>query len=148
MNNDDKYDVDLSSIDAKIDDANLFTPLEKPTVDSVNKFISTKHEFKNQPSALKTNNFFVEYKMLVKGKEHFSGIDTTQANLQTYSVGEMLFSFPTEFIHWLYLNRIKLGLPDAKKNDTDYIATGFLVSIDLLTQLYGKYRTHKALTKS
>jgi len=148
MNNDDKFDIDLSSIDAKINDTNLFTPAEKPTVDAVNKFISTKHEFKNQPSTLTTNNFFVEYKMLVKGKEHYSGIHTTQAELQTYSVGPMLFSFPTEFLYWVYLNKNRLNIPEGKKNDTDYIATGMLISIDSITGLYGKYRTQLALDKN
>ena len=147
MNNDDKFDIDLSSIEAKIDDTDLFTPAEKPTVDAVNKFISTKHEFKNQPSTLNTNNFFVEYKMLVKGKEHYSGIHTSQALLQTYSVGEMLFSFPTEFIKFIYLNKARLNIMDAKKNDTDYIATGMLIPIELIIDLYGKYRTNKALKK-
>lgn len=147
MNDNDKFDIDLSQIEAKINDTNLFTPAEKPTVDAVNYFISTKHEFKNQPSTLTTGNFYVEYKMLVKGKEHYSGIATTQAGLQTYSVGELLFSFPTEFIYWVYQNKKKLGIVDADKNDTDYIASGMLIPIETIIGLYSKYRTQKVFHK-
>jgi hypothetical protein len=102
MNDDDKFDIDLSQIEAKIADNNLFDIAEKPTVEAINKFISTKHEFKNQKMTLNTGNFFVEYRMLVKGKYHDSGIITTKADLQTYTVNEMVFSFPTEFIYWIY----------------------------------------------
>ena len=145
MNDDDKFDIDLSQIEAKIDDNNLFDKSEKPTVDAINKFISTKHEFKNQKASLITGNFFVEYRMRVKGRYHDSGIITTKADLQTYTVNEMIFSFPTEFIYWVYINKESLEIQDAKKNDTDYIATGILIPIYRIFDLYKDYHQQKRI---
>jgi hypothetical protein len=139
MNNDDKFDIDLSSIDAKINDTNLFTPSEKPSVDAVNKFISTTHEFKNQSSTKFTSNFFVEYRMQVKGKYHDSGIVTSQAELQTYTVGPLIHSYPTEFIKWIYLNRKRLVIQESQKNDIDYIGYGILIPIYRIFDLYNDY---------
>ena len=139
MNNDDKFDIDLSSIDAKINDTNLFTCSEKPSVDAVNKFISTTHEFKNQASTKLTSNFFVEYRMLVKGKYHDSGIVTSQAELQTYTVGPIIHSYPTEFIKWIYLNRKRLFIQETQKNDSDYIGYGILIPIYRVFDLYNEY---------
>jgi len=139
MNDDGKYDIDLSPIQAKINTENLFSKFELPSVNAVNKFISSTHEFKNQQSALLTDNFFVEYAMTVKGNYFNSGILTSEAVLQTYNVNELLISVPTEFILYLYHNRVRLNLTDTKKNDTDYIGHGFLIPASRLVEMYSNY---------
>ena len=143
MNDDDKFDVDLSSIEAKIDTSDLFHKDEAPTLTAINKFISTTHEFKNQALGLNTSNLYVEYKMLVKGKEHFSGIHTTQAELQTYTIDEMIISFPTDFIKWCYHNMKNLKLEQKDKNDTDYIASGFIIPFYRICELMNEYKSVK-----
>jgi hypothetical protein len=145
MNDDDKFDIDLSSINAKIDDQNLFVEIERPSIDAINKFISTTHEIKNQPKTLDTSNYYVEYKMLVKGKEHFSGIHTSKAELQTYTVDDIIHSYSTEFIYWIYKNKDRLGIIDKSKNDTDYIATGMLVPVYRIFDLKKQYIMEKRL---
>lgn len=145
MNNNDKFDIDLSQLNSSINDRNLFHKSEEVTIRNINNFISTTHEFKNQPSALNTGNLFFEYKMLVNNKEHYSGIHTSQAKLQTNSIGEITISFPTEFIHWCYVNRKKLELDDKDKNDTNYIATGFLLPFARITDLYNQFHNEKRL---
>jgi hypothetical protein len=141
MNDNDEFDVDLAPIGAKIDDTDLFHKDEAPTLNAVNKFISTKHEFKNQAMALSTSNLYVEYKMLVNGKEHYSGIHTTKADLQTYNIDEMIISFPTDFIYWCYKNISNLKLELKDKNDTNYIATGFLIPIWRICELLNEYKS-------
>lgn len=145
MNDDDKFDIDLSSIDAKIDDQNLFDEIERPSIDAINKFISTTHEIKNQPKTLDTSNYYVEYKMLVKGKEHFSGIHTSKAELQTYTIDDIIHSYSTEFIYWIYKNKDRLGIIDKSKDDTDYIATGMLVPVYRIFDLKKQYIMEKRL---
>jgi len=145
MNEDDKFDIDLSSINAKIDDQNLFDEIERPSIDAINKFISTTHEIKNQPKTLDTSNYYVEYKMLVKGKEHFSGIHTSKAELQTYTVDDIIHSYSTEFIYWIYKNKDRLGIIDKSKDDTDYIATGMLVPVYRIFDLKKQYIMEKRL---
>ena len=145
MNDKDKFDIDLSPIDAKIEDNKLFTELERPSVDAVNKFISTTHEFKNQSKTKSTSNYFVEYKMLVKGKYHDSGIITSQAELQTYTIGSIIHSYPTEFIRWIYTNRKKLKMTESQKDDTDYIGFGILIPIYQIFELWNQYEKQKRL---
>lgn len=145
MNEDDKFDIDLSSIDAKIDDQNLFVEIERPSIDAINKFISTTHEIKNQPKTLDTSNYYVEYKMLVKGKEHFSGIHTSKAELQTYTIDDIIHSYSTKFIYWIYKNKDRLGIIDKSKDDTDYIATGMLVPVYRIFDLKKQYIMEKRL---
>ena len=145
MNDDDKFDIDLSSVNAKIDDQNLFVEIERPSIDAINKFISTTHEIKNQPKTLDTSNYYVEYKMLVKGKEHFSGIHTSKAELQTYTVDDIIHSYSTEFIYWIYKNKDRLGIIDKSKDDTDYIATGMLVPVYRIFDLKKQYIMEKRL---
>jgi len=145
MNDDDKFDIYLSSINAKIDDQNLFVEIERPSIDAINKFISTTHEIKNQPKTLDTSNYYVEYKMLVKGKEHFSGIHTSKAELQTYTVDDIIHSYSTEFIYWIYKNKDRLGIIDKSKDDTDYIATGMLVPVYRIFDLKKQYIMEKRL---
>jgi len=145
MNKDDKFDIDLSPVETQVNDQGLWDERERPSIDSINKFITTKHELKNQNMTIKTSNYFVEYKMLVKGKEHYSGIHTSQAELQTYTMDGVIHSYPTDFIRWIYLNKDKLELPDGKKNDTDYIATGVLLPIYRIFTLYDQYKIEKRL---
>lgn len=140
-NNDDKFDIDLSQLNNRIDTSAPFTDSEKPSLELIDKFISTRHELKNQMSALSTNNFYVEYGMEYTHKpKHISGILKSEAEFQTYTVGDMLFSFSTDFIKYLFDNRKKLKLDEKKKNDTNYIAHGFLIPIDRMMELYSNYR--------
>ncbi len=147
MNDNDSFDIDLAPLNARIEDNDLFDERERPSVDCLNNFISCTHELKNQPTTLSTSNYFVEYKMLVKGKEHYSGIHTTKAVLQTYTIKGITHSYPTEFIYWIYQNKDRLDLKDGKKNDTDYIATGVLVPIYRIFELYRQYESETAIKR-
>lgn len=147
MNNDYRFDIDLNLANIKIDNTNPFCKREIPSIDAINKFISSKHELKNQQSALTTDNFFIEYGMLVKGKYSETGIITTEAEYQTYNVHECLYSFPTIFIKYLYNNRKTLNLMETTKNDTDYIGYGILVPISRINVLYSDYVKKKAIQR-
>ena len=139
MNNDGKFDIDLSQLDGKIEDTNPFSDRELPSINAMNKFISSKHELKNQSSTFTSGNFFVEYGMLVDGVYTDTGILTSEAVLQTYNVFDTIYSFSTEFILWCYHNRKKQHLKDSKKNDSNYVASGFLLPIERLPELYRNY---------
>lgn len=153
MNDDYRYDIDMSTAGLKIDDTNVFDKVEIPSIQSFNKFISCKHEFKNQQATITTGNFYIEYRMNVKGEDQDSGILTTQADLQTYTVDECIYSYPTEFIRYLYDNRKTLNLPEQQKlhyksySDSRYVAFGILVPVSMMNELYSNYKKIKALRR-
>jgi hypothetical protein len=141
MNDNDKFDVDLSQLEVKINTKDLFTSIEEPSVNSVNKFISSKHELKNSFKSTKTNNYFIEYGIMVKGEFKKSGISTSEADLQTYTIGEIIHSYPTKFIKWASDNRKKLDLKESQVNADDYVGFGILIPIYRIFDLY--YYYHK-----
>lgn len=145
MNDNDKFDLDLSQLDAQINEVDVFCERELTSIYAMNNFISTTHELKNQPSALNTDNFFIEYAMKVKGKFFYTGIVTSEAARQTYNVNDCIYSYPTEFIKWCYDNKERLELVDSKKNDTDYIGYGILIPICRINNLYQEFFKNKRI---
>lgn len=145
MNNDHRYDVDLSKAKIKIEDTNLFSTKEKSSVKALNKVLSTTVELKACDKAL--YNLFIEFDCTkMNGITSPSGIATTEAGIWRINVGEIVFEFPTEFLRWLYTNRNLLKIEESKlKNRTDTDVTGILVPVADILPLYNRYSLEKRL---
>lgn len=147
MNDDYRYDIDLSKAGIKVDDNNLFSTKEKSSVDALNKVLSTTVELKSNDNAI--YNLFIEFDCTKRdGITYPSGIATTEAHIWRVNVGELVYEFPTHFLKWLYLKRKELNIKDSPiKNVTDLQVTGMLVPASEILDLYHQYRKSEEYRK-
>ena len=140
MNNDYRYDVDLSQAGIKVDENNLFSTKEKSSVDALNKVLSTTVELKSCDNAI--YNLFIEFNCTKRdGITYPSGIATTEAHIWRINVGELVYEFPTHFLKWLYLKKEELELKTSPIiNKTDLDVTGMLVPAADILNLYIQYK--------
>lgn len=147
MNDDYRYDIDLSKAGIKVDDNNLFSTKEKSSVDALNKVLSTTVELKSNDNAI--YNLFIEFDCTKRdGITYPSGIATTEAHIWRVNVGELVYEFPTHFLKWLYLKRKELNIKDSPiVNVTDLQVTGMLVPASDILNLYHQYRKSEEYRK-
>jgi hypothetical protein len=140
MNNDYRYDVDLSQAGIKVDDTDLFSAKEKSSVDALNKVLSTTVELKSNDNAI--FNLFIEFNCTKRdGITYPSGIATTEAHIWRINVGELVFEFPTHFLKWVYEKRLELEIKDSPIiNVTDLQVTGMLVPAANILSYYHQYK--------
>lgn len=140
MNNDYRYDVDLSQAKIKVEDNNLFSIKEKSSVDALNKVLSTTVELKSNDNAI--YNLFIEFNCTKRdGITYPSGIASTEAQIWRINVGELVFEFPTDFLKWIYLKRAELGIKESPIiNKTDLDVMGMLVPASDILNLYHQYK--------
>lgn len=143
MNDDHRFDVDLSKAGIKVDETNLFSIREKSSIIALNKTLSTTIELKSCDNAL--YNLFIEFNCTKRdGITYPSGIATTEAEIWRINVGELVYEFPTHFLKWVYNNREQLGIKDSPIiNKTDLDVTGMLVPASDILKLYVEYRKSK-----
>lgn len=147
MNDDYRFDVDLSKSGIKVDDNNLFSIKEKSGVDALNKVLSTTVELKSNDNAI--YNLFIEFNCTKRdGVTRPSGIATTEAHIWRINVGELVFEFPTHFLKWIYLMRAELGIKESPIiNRTDTDVTGMLVPASDILSLYHQYKKSEQYRK-
>ena len=147
MNDDYRFDIDLSKAGIKVDDNNLFSTKEKSSVDALNKVLSTTVELKSNDNAI--YNLFIEFDCTKRdGITYPSGIATTEAHIWRVNVGELVYEFPTHFLKWLYLKRKELNIKDSPiVNVTDLQVTGMLVPASDILNLYHQYRKSEEYRK-
>lgn len=147
MNNDHRYDVDLSLAGVKVDDNNLFSTKERSSVDALNKVLSTTVELKSNDNAI--YNLFIEFNCTKRdGITYPSGIATTEAHIWRINVGELVFEFPTHFLKWIYIKRAELGIKDSPIiNKTDLDVTGMLVPASEILNYYHQYKKSEEYRK-
>ena len=140
MNNDYRYDVDLSQAGIKVDENNLFSTKEKSSVNALNKVLSTTVELKSCDNA--RYNLFIEFDCTRRdGIKYPSGIATTEAHIWRINVGELVFEFPTHFLKWIYEKKEELDIKESTIiNKTDLDVTGILLPVADLLPLYSKYK--------
>jgi hypothetical protein len=140
MNNDYRYDVDLSQAGIKVDENNLFSTKEKSSVNALNKVLSTTVELKSCDNA--RYNLFIEFDCTRRdGIKYPSGIATTEAHIWRINVGELVFEFPTHFLKWIYEKKEELDIKESPIiNKTDLDVTGILLPVADLLPLYSKYK--------
>ena len=140
MNDDYRYDVDLSQAGIKVDENNLFSTKEKSSVDALNKVLSTTVELKSCDNAI--YNLFIEFNCTKRdGITYPSGIATTEAHIWRINVGELVYEFPTHFLKWLYFKKEELELKTSPIiNKTDLDVTGMLVPAANILNLYIQYK--------
>jgi hypothetical protein len=140
MNDDYRYDVDLSQAGIKVDENNLFSTKEKSSVNALNKVLSTTIELKSCDNA--RYNLFIEFNCTKRDNITYpSGIASTEADIWRINVGELVFEFPTHFLKWLYKNREELEIKESPIiNKTDLDVTGMLVPVADILPLYSKYK--------
>lgn len=140
MNDDYRYDVDLSQANIKIEDENLFSIKEKSSVDALNKVLSTTVELKSCDKAL--YNLFIEYNCTKRdGITYPSGIASTEAQIWRINIDELVYEFPTHFLKWIYDNKEELEIKTSPIiNKTDLDVTGMLVPASDILNLYHQYK--------
>jgi hypothetical protein len=140
MNDDYRFDVDLSKAKIKVDETNLFSKKEQSSVDALNKVLSTTVELKSCDNA--KYNLFIEFDCTKKdGIKYPSGIASTEAHIWRINVGELVFELPTHFLKWIYLNRVDLEIKESPIiNRTDLDVTGILLPVCEVLPLYTKYK--------
>lgn len=140
MNDDYRYDVDLSKADIKVDDENLFSSRERSSVDALNKVLTTTVELKSCDNA--KYNLFIEYTCTKRdGITYASGIATTEAHIWRVNVGELVFEFPTRFLKWIHNNRATLDIKESDIiNKTDLDVRGILLPASDILTLYNQYK--------
>jgi hypothetical protein len=143
MNNDYRYDVDLSQANVKVNENNLFSTKEKSSVDALNKVLSTTIELKSCDNA--KYNLFIEYNCTKRDNITYdSGIASTEADIWRVNVGELVFEFPTHFLKWIYKNREVLEIKESPIiNKTDLAVMGMLLPVGDILPLYTKYKLTK-----
>lgn len=147
MNDDYRYDVDLSQAGIKVDENNLFSTKEKSSVDALNRVLSTTIELKSNDNAI--YNLFIEFNCTKRdGITYPSGIASTQADIWRINVGELVFEFPTHFLKWVYLKRADLGIKESPIiNKTDLDVMGILVPASDILNLYHQYKKSEEYRK-
>ena len=147
MNDDYRYDVDLSQAGIKVDENNLFSTKEKSSVDALNKVLSTTVELKSCDNAI--YNLFIEFNCTKRdGITYPSGIATTEAHIWRINVGELVYEFPTHFLKWIYLNKEELEIKTSPIiNKTDLDVTGMLVPAADILNLYHQYKKSEEYRK-
>lgn len=140
MNDDYRYDVDLSKAGIKVDENNLFSKKEQSSVNALNKVLSTTVELKSCDNA--RYNLFIEFDCTKRdGIKYPSGIATTEAHIWRINVGELVFEFPTHFLKWIYAKRVELEIKESPIiNKTDLDVTGILLPVSDLLPLYSRYK--------
>lgn len=140
MNDDYRYDVNLSNAGIKVDENNLFSKKEKSGVDALNKVLSTTIELKSCDNA--RYNLFIEFNCTKRDKLSYpSGIASTEADIWRINVGELVFEFPTHFLKWIYLKREELGVKESPIiNKTDLDVMGMLLPVADILPLYSRYK--------
>jgi hypothetical protein len=140
MNDDYRYDVDLSKANVKVNEKNLFSSKEKSSVDALNKVLSTTIELKSCDNA--KYNLFIEYNCTKRDNVTYpSGIASTEADIWRVNVGELVFEFPTHFLKFIYNNRERLGIKESPiKNKTDLDVMGMLLPVGDILPLYAEYK--------
>lgn len=144
MNDDDKFDVDLSQSMVQVDDTDLFHPDETPSINLLNRILGGKIEIKNHDTATHYGNLFIEYKILKDGVFKWSGLSTTKADFWLFTIKDMAYFYPTEFLKYMFKNKKTLGLK-IKNNDyeTNYIGYGLIVPIARVIELHNNWTQHK-----
>jgi len=147
MNDDYRFDVDLSKAGIKVDDNNLFSTKEKSSVDALNKVLSTTVELKSNDNAI--YNLFIEFNCTKRdGITYPSGIATTEAHIWRINVGELVYEFPTHFLKWIYLKKEELDIKTSPiVNVTDLQVTGMLVPASNILNLYHQYKKSEEYRK-
>ncbi len=140
MNDDYRYDVDLSQAGIKVDETNLFSKKEQSSVDALNKVLSTTVELKSCDNA--RYNLFIEFNCTKKDNiTYASGIASTEADIWRINVGELVFEFPTHFLKWIYNNRVELEIKESPIiNKTDLDVMGMLLPVCEILPLYTRYK--------
>jgi hypothetical protein len=140
MNDDYRYDVDLSQAGIKVNENNLFSTKEKSSVNALNKVLSTTVELKSCDNA--KYNLFIEFDCTKRDNiKRASGIATTEAHIWRINVGELVFEFPTYFLKWIYEKRAELEIKESPIiNKTDLDVTGILLPVADILPLYTRYK--------
>jgi hypothetical protein len=139
MNDDYRYDIDMSQANISLDEDNLFHKKELSSVKNFNKLLQGKTEFKSQDNSLYM--LWIEFKIIVDGIENPSGISTTQADVWRISVGELVFEFPTHFLKWIYKHHERLEIKVGNNHKvTNHIGYGIFIPASNILNLYNDYK--------
>lgn len=126
-NDDYKFDVDLSQLDAIIDDVVLFDEKERTSFTALNKLITSKVELKSQDRS--KNYIWLEYAIEVDGITKDSGISTSEAPVYRITIGQIVLEFPSDYLKWLVLKRKELDIPECRNRNNNH--NGFGINIPL-----------------
>ena len=146
MHNNADFDVDMSLAEIKVDDTNLFSKAEQPSVNLFNSIIGGTIEMKSHLQTLKTGNLFIEYKIDTKGDGEFnlSGLSVTKADYWFLNIGEMGLFLSYNFLKYLYDYRdaLKIDSNNNGKTAKDHIGYGLIIPMWRLMELYMCYNQH------
>lgn len=143
MNDDYRYDVDLSQLNAQVEDSNPFSTRELPSINLFNKILRSKLEMKSHMQTLKTGNLFIEFQIDNKGDGVLvpSGISTSEADMWFLNIGDMALFLTDEFLKWIFANQDKYELKPKTNEKTadDHIGHGLIIPFIRILELQIDY---------
>ena len=144
MNGNNSHDFNFADANIQIQDKNLFSTDELPSIHLLNKILRNRIEMKNHDKSCKTKNLYIEYEQDCNGNAIFkpSGIKVSQSEYYFFNIGDIGLFLNTEFLKWMYNNKEELGLlhADNKKTGKDNITNAFLVKWKDIVDLQNKYK--------
>jgi hypothetical protein len=135
-NDDYKYDVDLSQMNYQIEPSApnpRFPDLarEQPSIDLLNRILSSKVEMKSHNQTLKTGNLFIEWQIDNKGDGVLvpSGLSKSEAGIWFLNIGDMALTLTDEFLKWIFTHRDKYEIETKTNEKTadDHIGHGLII---------------------
>lgn len=146
MNNDNSFDFDFATANIKIQDTNLFSKKELPSIKLLNEILQDRIEMKNHDKTMRTKNLYIEYEQDTNGNSIFrpSGIAVSKSGRYFFNIGGIGLFLKTDFLKWLYENKeeLNLKLADNSKTGSDNITNAFLVPFKDILILQNKYKEY------
>ena len=141
MNDDYKFDIDLSQMNVQIDVTDLHSPAEKPSVDMLNSILSSKIEMKEHTKTLITHNLFIEYKIFKNGQMLSSGLKLSEADYYFFNIHlEMGIFLSKRFLVFLFNKREAFNIETKNvRNADNYIGYGLIVPWNRILGMYEIY---------
>lgn len=148
MNGDNTHDFDFADAGVQIDSSTRFAKSEQPSIDLLNRILSSKIEMKSHMQTLNTTNLFIEFMIDNKGNGDLvpSGLNTTKAGMYFLNIDEMGLFLPVRFLKYLLKYKDKLGIEVRNNLRTadDHIGYGLIIPMEKLMQYYLKYHNAKS----
>lgn len=143
MNDDYRFDVDMSQMDAQVEDINPFSTRELPSINLFNAIIRGKIEMKSHMQTLKTGNLFIEYQIDNRGDGVIvqSGLSKSEADFWFFNIGDMGLFLSGNFLIWIFNNKEKYEIETKTNEKTadDHIGHGLIIPFIRILELQIEY---------
>ena len=146
MNDNADWDVDMRLAEVQIAKQDVHSHKELPSVNLLNRILSTTIEMKSHVQTLKTGNLYIEFQQDTYGNRIMkpSGLYKTKADMWFFNIGEMGLFLSTAFFIWLMTCYQDFGLvvKDNVKTGKDNLTDGLIIPMPMVMDLYLAYEKH------